>query len=327
MHRLTPAARLRAAESATRSTDGSWAGRNREYDLLKEFVVALVVVALLTAGLAGLFGSPDQPEITLGSWSRAAPTDFVATAATELDGTSGTATYGAPYTHTRDAAQRLGPLSLQHLAGVTLPVDAADDFVVRPLASLGGDPSLTAVLARWTGATAAQRQAWASAYDEAVQAAPGADPAAVAAGNYGPVPAMLTRLLGLARSGGLDGALLLQGRFYRTDYTRPLLFLADGAYLGERADAEHLTGEQWGMMNETGSYPGQAWLWLYTFWYQVPPFSTSGNADALVWVVMALLSIGLVCVPFLPGVRSIPRWVPVHRLIWRSYYRGAGSGR
>ena len=29
------------------------------------------------------------------------------------------------------------------------------------------------------------------------------------------------------------------------------------------------------MMNETGNYPGQAWLWLYTFWYQVPPFSTS----------------------------------------------------
>ena len=28
------------------------------------------------------------------------------------------------------------------------------------------------------------------------------------------------------------------------------------------------------MMNETGSYPGQVWLWLYTFWYQVKPFSS-----------------------------------------------------
>ena len=37
------------------------------------------------------------------------------------------------------------------------------------------------------------------------------------------------------------------------------------------------------MMNETGSYPGQAWLWLYTFWYQIKPFSTSANADVLVW--------------------------------------------
>ena len=27
------------------------------------------------------------------------------------------------------------------------------------------------------------------------------------------------------------------------------------------------------MMNKTGSYPGQAWLWLYTCWHQVKPFS------------------------------------------------------
>ena len=40
------------------------------------------------------------------------------------------------------------------------------------------------------------------------------------------------------------------------------------------------------MMNETGNYPGQPWMWLYTFWYQVKPFSTSDNADALVWGLM-----------------------------------------
>ena len=33
------------------------------------------------------------------------------------------------------------------------------------------------------------------------------------------------------------------------------------------------------MMNETGNYPGQAWLWLYTLWYQVPPMNTSANGD------------------------------------------------
>jgi hypothetical protein len=25
--------------------------------------------------------------------------------------------------------------------------------------------------------------------------------------------------------------------------------------------------------------------------------------------------------PFIPGLRDIPRWIPVHRLIWRDYYR------
>ena len=45
------------------------------------------------------------------------------------------------------------------------------------------------------------------------------------------------------------------------------------------------------MMNETGSYPGQVWLWLYTFWYQIKPFSTSANADILVMAMMGVLSL------------------------------------
>jgi hypothetical protein len=75
------------------------------------------------------------------------------------------------------------------------------------------------------------------------------------------------------------------------------------------------------MMNETGRYPGQAWLWLYTLWYQIPPFSTASNADLLVVAVMTLLSLGLLLVPFIPGLRDIPRWIPVHKLIWREHYR------
>ena len=34
-------------------------------------------------------------------------------------------------------------------------------------------------------------------------------------------------------------------------------------------------------MNETGSYPGQPWLWLYTLWYQVPGFDNSANVDLI----------------------------------------------
>jgi len=71
-------------------------------------------------------------------------------------------------------------------------------------------------------------------------------------------------------------------------------------------------------MNETGNYPGQPWMWLYTFWYQIPPFSTSGNADALVWGVMAVLTLGLILLPFIPGLRALPRHLGVHKLIWRT---------
>jgi len=77
------------------------------------------------------------------------------------------------------------------------------------------------------------------------------------------------------------------------------------------------------MMNETGNYPGQAWLWLYTFWYQVKPFSSSGNADALVWAVMGLLTLVLFFVPVIPGLRSLPARLGVHRLIWRTYHHPA----
>jgi hypothetical protein len=315
----------KVAERAVRSTDGSWSGRNREYDLLKEFVVALVVVGLLTAALAALFSSPDERQVTLTSWSTAAPADFVATASTELDGTSASATYGAPYNHTPGAGQKIGPVALQHIAGVTQPVDSATDFILRPLAAIPGDSALTAALSSWNTAPAARQAAWSGAYDTALQKAPDNSPAKVAAGDYGPVPLMLSRLLDLARAGGLDGALLLQGAFFQTDYTKPLLFIADGTYLADKGDQQHLAGKQWGMMNETGNYPGQSWLWLYTFWYQIPPFTTSGNADALVMALMALLSIGLLCVPFIPGLRSIPRWIPIHRVIWRSYYKNPGT--
>ena len=151
------------------------------------------------------------------------------------------------------------------------------------------------------------------------------DSVSIPAGNYGPVAPMMTALLTFAQSGGLDGALLTSQQFYQTDYTKPLLFMADGGVLTNRAQAEHLLGSQWGMMNETGSYPGQVWLWLYTFWYQIKPFSTSTNADILVLAVMGVLSLALVLIPFIPGVRDLPRRIPIYKLIWRDHYRSTGT--
>jgi hypothetical protein len=142
-------------------------------------------------------------------------------------------------------------------------------------------------------------------------------------GAAGPVAPMMSSLLQMARSGGLDGALSSTSRFYTSNATKALLFLADGSYLETLAERQHLLGSQWGMMNETGNYPGQAWLWLYTFWYQVKPFSTSENADAQIWGIMGILSLAFVLLPFIPGVRSLPRWIPLYKLIWRDYYRAA----
>ena len=81
----------------------------------------------------------------------------------------------------------------------------------------------------------------------------------------------------------------------------------------------HLSGDQWGVMNETGSYPGQPWLWLYTLWYYVPGFSASANVDLIAVYLTGLATILLLAIPFIPGLRDIPRWIPVHRLIWRNW--------
>src|SRR5947207_14907451 len=298
-----------------------WTGDYRRYDLVKEFLAALAAMTLLTVVLAVVFGSPDKPSISLAEWANNDPNDFVVTAVAELDGTSGTATYGAPYTDDPSAGQKLGPLPLQRWGGVREPVDTAQDFVLGPLSTVTGDAALSSALSQYTAASAAQRKTWTGAYADALDKAGDHDPAKVAAGDYGPVPVLSAKLLDLARSGGLDGRLLAEKGFYQTDYAKPLLFLADGGYLEDQARAEHLGGDQWGMMNETGRYPGQAWLWLYTFWYQIPPFNHSDNADALVWGLMMVLSLALVLLPFIPGLRSIPGATRVYRLIWRDHYR------
>jgi hypothetical protein len=305
-----------------------WVGAKRRYDIVKEGVIALAAVTLLTVVLAAVFSSPDVKPVTVAQWATAAPTDFLATAASELDGTSGVATYGPPYTHVPGAGQNIvGGISIERAIGVHIPIDSAQAFVLGPLSiPAQTNVRLARALAVYEHAPAAVRQAWGQAFANAVARGHIIQRIRLAPRRYGPVPVLMADLLAMARGGGLDGALVSTSRFYQTDFTKALLFLADGSYLGDLAAKEHLLGSQWGMMNETGNYPGQAWLWLYTFWYQIPPFSTSDNADAQVWAIMALLSLGFVFIPFIPGVRSIPRYVPLYRLIWRDYYRRAEHG-
>jgi hypothetical protein len=65
---------------------------------------------------------------------------------------------------------------------------------------------------------------------------------------------MMADELTLARSGALDTDLLAQQPSYGTNVTKPLLFIEDGQYFVNRATAMSLSGSQWGVMNETGSY-------------------------------------------------------------------------
>ena len=315
----------------------AWRGPYARYDLVREFVIALVAVTLLAVVLSIVFSSPDEQPSTIAQWSRSDPADFVATAVAELDGSSATAGYGPPYNHAVGASQKIGPIGLERFAGVSHPIDTAKDFVINPLASTPGNAALQQAVAAYQSAPTKQQTAWTDAYTKSVKGAKASGATLqVPAAGAGPVAPMMSSLLALAQSGGLDGALLTSAHhFYETNYTKPLLFMNDGGVLSSRAMSDHLLGTQWGMMNETGSYPGQVWLWLYTFWYQIDPFKTSHNADALIWAVMAVLTLALILIPFIPGVRSLPRYIPIYKLIWREHYRnpappiaaGAGGDR
>jgi hypothetical protein len=316
--------RDRAARKAAKEADaGPWRGPTRRYDILKEGTIAVAITTGLVVLMAGLLSSPDVPPVSVQSWAKIAPADFLATAATELDGTSGTATYGPPYNHQSGAVQQVGPVNWQTLAGVTQPVNAAQTFVLSPLSKLAAtDRPVGAALAVYNSASPAQRQKWAAVYGNAVTKVKfvGGNPV-VPPANDGPVPAMMSAELTTAHSGGLDADLLAQRPFYGTDFTKPLLFIADGAYYASQATAMHLTGDQWGVMNETGSYPGQPWLWLFQLWYHVAPFSNSASVDVWAVYLTGIATLLLLLIPFIPGLRDIPRWIPVHRLIWRSRER------
>ncbi|HMA33893.1 MAG TPA: cytochrome b N-terminal domain-containing protein [Chloroflexia bacterium] len=296
------------------------------YDLIREGLIALAFVAVVGIVLAGTLSSPDDPPLTIQQYAQEKPGDFVTTATAEISGTSILAQYGPPYNTGTGSVQYLGPVSLQQLGGVTHPIDTGQTYVLEPLTiAAQSDPALATALQTFAAASADQQTKWEDAYATALgTATTDKGQLTVPAGDYGPYGTLMNRLLGMATSGALDGILLRSKGFYQNDFTKPLLFLAEGA-LPDKAKAANLLGSQWGMMNETHNYPGQSWLWLYTLWYQLPPFSTTAaaNADALIWLLMAVLTLLLVIFPFIPFLNRLPYHLGVHRLIWREYYRDA----
>ena len=292
------------------------------YDLLKELTIALIVSLGLVVILAAVLSSPDVKSETVQSWATADPVDFVTTATGELSGTTISADYGPPYNQNSGSVQGFGFFSPQTWFGVHQPVDPPNDFVLNPLKiASSASPDLATALDTYGKTDDKTRQGWLDAYIKALADAKADSSGSftIAQGDFGPLPVMMDSLRKQAQSGGLDGLLLSQGGFYQTDYTRPLLFMGDGTYLPGLADSQKLTGSQWGMLNETGMYPGQTWLWLYTFWYQVPLFTSHGfPTDLAVVMVMTVLSLGLMLIPFIPGLRDVPYWIPIHKLIWRT---------
>lgn len=320
-------------DTVSRGPVRGWSGPSRPYDLLKEATVAVVVVALVAVGLSLLFGSPQRDAVSFQQWATDAPDDLVATALAELDGSSGTAGYGPPYNDTSGAAQSMLGVAPADITGTSLPIDAAEDLVLIPLSKLAPSGSdLAAAIDEYRAAAPTQQQQWTTNYGGALATSfsMDGDRIAVGVGDYGPVETLMGELSSYARAGAFDASLIdaEAGRpgFFVLDYTRSLLFLADGSYFGGLADDAGLAGDNWGAVNTIGNWPGQWWLVGISVWYQFPPGTTSGNADLLIAVLIAALSAIVVFLPFTPGLRDVPHRLKLYKVVWRDFYHPTQDG-
>lgn len=315
---------------STRSEETLRGIPTRPYDLLLEGLVILALVLALVVVLAILFGSPDYPTVRAQDVARVQPVALVRTAAGMLAGTSRLDGYGPPYTADRAGAQRVLGIAPANWFGATDPIHPASDLVLAPLERAAAlDPSLAAPLATFRGAAPSQQHAWARAYLAALgEATVDHGTVHVPPGAYGPVPALMDGMLRLGRSGLLEGALEAGTQQpYALDPTRALLFF-QGSVDHAVANSLNMLGDSWGISHETGPYPGAWWLWPYTILYQVPPMSTSRSGDLqVVLIVLVALVLLPLFLPFVPVLNRIPRWIPLYRWIWRSWYGRDESSR
>jgi hypothetical protein len=300
----------------------------KSYDLLFEGVIVFLVVLAIVVIFAATVGSPDYPTVKGEDVANLQPIAFTKTAATILAGKSSLQTYGPPYTNDTDNAQKVLGISPATWTGVRIPLDASIALVINPLQRIASlMPEIAAALDTYQSATEDQRATWNDAYLKALDEAKLVDGrVSVPSGDYGPVPAMVEGLRRLAQAGLLEGALQADSRIpYALDNTKALLFFQDDVDHAVAEDLDML-GNQWGIVHETGFYPGAWWLGPYAFLYQIPPMSSSPNGDLQVGPIMLLIFLILIFIPVIPGLKRIPQGVRLYRLIWRDWYRHQESG-
>lgn len=340
-----------------KSSDVAWQGGKRPYDLLREALTSGVIVAVVVIALALVFASPDPRPVTFREWAEQGPGDFVATTLSEVNGTSTSATYGPPYQTTAQngSTQGFGPLSPERLLGERIPVDTFEDFVARPLRTMPDpDGTVADALDRWRTASTSDQQAWSTAATAAITAATFANGAwDVDPSGTGPLGTILEAQYAYARAGGLNDAIVANPKsralWYSNDQTFALLYLGDSGQGGGATDcispgetlpadggcwyynqsvanvaprfSGYLSGGTWGVINEVGNWPGAWWLFPYSFWYQWGYGATGASGDLYAMLMTGLISLPFLFLPWIPGLRDLPRLLGLYKIMWGDYYR------
>jgi hypothetical protein len=145
-------------------------------------------------------------------------------------------------------------------------------------------------------------------------------------GDYGPVAPLMTAMLSLGQSGMLEGALAAEqnGSYYpySFDFTRQLLYFANASpYMDTATRLVQQGNPQWGIVHETGRYPGAWWLAPYQFLYELPQIADQDSADLIVVAIMTVFFALIVFLPLIPLLNRLPHVLKVYRLIWWDWYR------
>ena len=349
---------------AKRHPLATWTGSERRYDLIAEGTIAVVFVAVLCIVAAILWGSPNGgltrpkgPASPAGQafsakyWDTNDPSDLAQTAVQELLGATTTAGYGPPFNTTTGASQGIIGIQPAEIAksifGLTLPINTANGFVLAPVSQFVApyNPVVAAAIRVYKAAggdlapgapadkvASAQQATWLNNYAKAL-----AQPSAtftptsvtVSPGNYGPVPVIIRAELLIAHNGSLDGYFQGSDQQLSTNTTNGTMFFSDGSLWESIATAQGVAGDQWGVMHELWNFPGQVWLWLYAGMYQIPALNANNaNLDLDVGLLMIVFGFLLpMFAPWIPLINRIPRWIPLYKIIYRQYYRGAGGGQ
>jgi hypothetical protein len=296
----------------------------KESDLVKEVSISFIAILVLVILLSLFLKSPNVGPLSIRTYARNHPVGFTTTTLHDLMGTSLIATYGHPFNN-NGSSQSIGPISPEAITGVTLPINTKSDFVLIPLKMESSiNPNINLLLNEYNNATPKQQNIWEqntlkslpnTRYENGIVIFPD--------GNYGPVVQMLNELLKLGQSGLFSRALTRENIDNNGVYTyneqNRLLFLQGGPLTAKAASLNMLGGE-WGILKETGPYPGPWWLAFYTSLYQTPFYANSASADLMAFATFSLLIGVITFLPFLPGLRRIPYIIPVYKIIWRRFY-------
>jgi len=289
-------------------------------DFVKHLMSTLAIIVVLVLAASILFGVPEKQPLTIQSYASQNPVTFEQVVLRALDGQGQIASYGPPYNNGNGSVQTV----MQQWVGVIHPINAAQDFVLKPLSMAAQvNPSIRPALNAFESAPAATQTLWENNMTKALNNAKVVNgQVVVPKGNYGPLPQLLNDALALGKSGLMSGALIRNPKVItRFDNSNYLLFL-QGAPLQNDPQTQQLAGGNWGIIHSAvPGYPGAWWMTIPTWIYQWPFVANSSAPDATALSIGFLFWLVLALIPWIPGLNRLPKYLGVYRLIWKGYYQ------